>query len=86
MRRFQLRRLEDITVVSGIGVVAEGVDFGDYTVLYWKPEMTRLGVAGLGIYRSIDEVEQIHGHGGKTILEWLDSRHHGDLSPTIQPR
>ena len=72
MRIFQLRRLEDITGVSGVGIVAEGVDFGNYTVLYWKPEATRLGVAGLGIYRSTYEVEQIHGHGGKTVLEWLD--------------
>ena len=72
MRPFQLRRLEDVSGVSGSGVVAEGVDFGDYTVLYWKPEMTRLGVAGLGIYRSTDELIQIHGHGGQTVLEWLD--------------
>ena len=72
MRPFQLRRLEDASGVSGLGVVAEGVDFGQYTVLYWKPEATRLGVAGLGVYRTPDELVQIHGHGGKTVLEWLD--------------
>ena len=72
MRPFQLRRLEDPTGISGMGIVAEGVDFGEYTVLYWKPEMTRLGVASLGIYGSPYEVQQIHGHDGQTVLEWLD--------------
>ena len=72
MRPFQLRRLEDPTGISGMGVVAEGVDFGKYTVLYWKPQITPIGVPSLGIYRSTDELIQIHGHGGQTVLEWLD--------------
>ena len=71
MRTFQLRRIEDVSGASGIGVVAHGVDFGAYVVLYWIPQMTRLGVAGLGIYRSIRDLEAIHGHGGKTVIEWL---------------
>ena len=72
MRRFQLNRLEDASGVSGTGIVAHGVDFGEYVVLYWIPEMTRLGVAGLGVYHAMSEVEAIHGHNGKTVLEWLD--------------
>ena len=69
MRLFQLNRKVDVSGVSGTGIVAHGVDFGEYTVLYWIPAMTRLHVAGLGIYHSLEEVERIHGHDGRTVLE-----------------
>ena len=69
MRIFQLNRKVDVSGVSGTGIVAHGVDFGAYTILYWIPEMTRLQVAGLGIYHSVEEVELIHGHDGKTVVE-----------------
>ena len=71
MRLFQLNRKVDVSGVSGTGIVAHGVDFGEYTVLYWIPAMTRLQVAGLGIYHSLEEVERIHGHDGKTVIELL---------------
>ena len=73
MKRFQLNRKVDVSGISGTGIVAQGVDFGEYTVLYWTPEMTRLKVAGLGIYHSLEEVEKIHGHDGKTVIELLSS-------------
>jgi len=68
MRRFRLRRNEDESGVSGTGYVAEGVKFSDgQTVINWLTD-TR----SIGIYHSIVEMIHIHGHGGKTIIEWVD--------------
>lgn len=68
VRLFVLHRHVDASGVSGTGIVADGVDFGPYVVLCWRT--TAAGVPGLGIYRSIEEVETIHGHGGLTRVVW----------------
>lgn len=68
MRRFRLRRNEDESGVSGTGYVAEGIKFSDgQTVINWLTD-TR----SIGIYHSVVEMIHIHGHGGKTIIEWTD--------------
>lgn len=68
MRRFRLNRIEDETGVSGTGLVAEGVRFSDGSVaLRWLT-----ATASTGVYASIEDVEVIHGHGGRTVVEWLD--------------
>jgi len=68
MRRFRLRRLEDESGVSGTGFVAEGVKFGDGTcVIRWLTD-----TSSMGIYHSPVEMIHIHGHSGKTILEFID--------------
>lgn len=68
MRRFYLQRLEDETGISGTGKVVEGVMFSDGSVaLRWLSNLT-----SWAIYRSMAEVEAIHGHGGKTVVDWLD--------------
>jgi hypothetical protein len=67
-RRFQLVRREDDTGISGTGVVAFGVAFPDgTTVLRWDTK-----VNSTVFYDSIDDLTTIHGHGGKTVLMWLD--------------
>lgn len=49
------------TGISGTGVVAEGVVFGDGScVMHWLGD-----VASTVVYNSIDDVIAIHGHGGK---------------------
>lgn len=69
MKRFVLRRLEDETGVSGTGIVAEGVQFtNDTCVLVWLTEIRSIGA----FYNSIDIVDQLHGHSGKTVIEWID--------------
>lgn len=68
LRRFELHRDEDETGVSGVGVVAEGVTFSDgYAALRWKTDTT-----STAIYKSMDDVEYIHGHGGKTRIVYID--------------
>lgn len=67
---FRLLRTEDETGVSGTGYVAEGVWFTDGEVaLHWTVPNAPTSTA---VYRSIVAVEEIHGHNGKTIIEWLD--------------
>lgn len=68
MRRFLLRRVEDISGISGVGDVAEGVLFSTgKTVLQWTTEFR-----SVAIYDSLDELMTIHSHDGRTLLVWLD--------------
>lgn len=68
-RRFHLIRNEDATGVSGTGTVAEGIEFTDGSVsLRWLTTTT-----STAIYNSVQDVETIHGHGGRTLVQWIDS-------------
>lgn len=69
MRHFVLYRREDETGVSGTGVVAEGVMFDSGLIaVSWLTERTSIAV-----YRSMDDVRAIHGHGGNTeVVELAD--------------
>jgi L-alanine-DL-glutamate epimerase-like enolase superfamily enzyme len=67
-RRFVLRRNEDETGISGVGEVAEGVQFTDGTcAMRW-----RTALASTAVYDSVDDVEAIHGHQGRTLIVWVD--------------
>lgn len=68
MRRFYLYRSHDVSGVSGTGIVAEGVEFSDGSaVLRWRSELS-----STGFYKSVLELEKIHGHEGSTRLVWVD--------------
>lgn len=68
MRRFRLNRKEDESGVSGTGFVAEGVELGNkMCVLSWLTRHT-----SVAIYPCVEEMMTVHGHGGKTVLEWID--------------
>lgn len=67
MRLFYLNRIEDESQVSGTGRVAQGVVFDDGTcAMRW---LTR--TRSTALYSSIEDLISIHGHGGKTQIEWL---------------
>jgi hypothetical protein len=69
-RRFVLQRDEDMTGISGTGVVAEGVLFsGGVVALRWTSEWPTSVVFH---DRGLQAVEKVHGHGGKTRIVWLD--------------
>ena len=62
-------RDEDETGISGTGVVAFGVVFSDgVTVTRWNSD-----VAQTCVWQSFDEVDAVHGHGGRTRIEWVDA-------------
>lgn len=70
-RRFHLERVEDVSGVSGVGVVAEGVQFSNGVVaLHWTSEFPTSVVFH---HRGMESVEAVHGHGGKTKVVWLDA-------------
>jgi hypothetical protein len=72
MRRFQLVRHEDVTGVSGTGVVAEGCTFSDgsgavrwlvgpyHSTVSWDPPTV------------LEALEAVHGHSGRTEIVYLD--------------
>ena len=67
-RRFVTVRTEDVSGVSGVGEVAEGVEFTDGTcVLRWRTQYT-----STAIYASMAELVAIHGHDGRTQVRWID--------------
>ena len=64
MTPFWLFRSEDVSGVSDTGYVAEGVIFHDgYVAMSWLTVPS-----SIAIYESIEIVEQIHGHGGRTVV------------------
>lgn len=69
-RRFVLNRIEDETGISGTGIVAWGVEFPDGLVtLRWATDWP----SSVGYYeRGMEAVEALHGHGGKTRIDWID--------------
>src|SRR6478609_4234743 len=76
VRLFHLYRIEDQSGVSGTGPVVEGVQFTNgWCALRWISNKS-----SICFYRSIEEVRDIHGHGGKTELVVHD------LEPLAQPR
>lgn len=68
MRRAELYRHTDQSGISGTGVVAQGVEFDDGTlVLRW------LGATpSTVVWASAEQAIAVHGHGGTTCLVWLD--------------
>lgn len=65
MRRFYLQRIEDESGVSGEGRVAEGIEFSDGVNWLTHTSCT-------GMYRNVKQLLLIHGHGGKTVVDWKD--------------
>lgn len=69
MRRFCLSRSEDVSGVSGVGRVAEGCLFSTGKVaLTWIVGT----VHSMVWYESLECLLTIHGHGRRTVIEWLD--------------
>jgi len=68
MRRFRLIRSEDVSGVSGTGIVAEGVEFvnGMVAMSWISP------YACVSTYNSIRSLEEVHGHEQRTLVEWID--------------
>jgi hypothetical protein len=67
-RAFGLIRDVDETGISGTGMVARGVQFGDGTcVMRWDT-----GLTSTAIYDDLADLVAIHGHGGKTRVVWIE--------------
>lgn len=68
-RRFELVRTEDVSGVSGCGVVAEGICFSDNKVtIRWCVGEHPSTV----VWDDMESVEHVHGHEGRTTVRWID--------------
>lgn len=66
MKQFKLERVEDLSGISGTGIVAEGVIFKNgKCVLNW---LTNLN--SITIFDNIEILEKIHGHEGRTKIKY----------------
>jgi hypothetical protein len=73
MRRFHLVRDEDVTGLSGTGIVAEGVLFDTGTaVMRWTTQPYSSLVIWHAADGGIEGLQAIHGHGSRTRIAWLD--------------
>lgn len=67
-RRFRLVRDVDVSGTSGTGVVAEGVEFSNgRVVMHWISQLD-----SLEIIDNMHVLIAIHGHEGRTKVEWMD--------------
>jgi hypothetical protein len=57
-----------VSGMSGTGLVTEGVIFSDGSVaMRWCTD-----VSSVCFYKSIEDVEYIHGHDGATVVKYID--------------
>jgi hypothetical protein len=74
LRTFELHRVEDVSGMSGTGVIADGVVFPDGRCAYrWRGGVA--AVATTVTADSIGDVERIHGHEGRTRIVWTGAEH-----------
>jgi hypothetical protein len=67
-RRFHLERAEDLSGLSGTGMVAWGIEFPDGTcALRWNTK-----IATSVTYDCVEHVEWLHGHEGRTKVIFDD--------------
>jgi len=67
-RRFHLQRDHDVTGVSGVGRVADGILWSDGTVsVRWLGERP-----STVFWDDLAHAEHVHGHGGHTRIVWDD--------------
>ncbi len=84
MRAFELHRDVDVSGVSGVGVVAEGVMFDQQTIIEFpdgKIELLPPGwcrivwlteTSSTVLWRSVEDAMAVHSHNGATRLVWKD--------------
>ena len=66
LRTFLLYRKEDMSGISGVGVVGEGCQFSNgKCVLVWTVDLQSVAV-----YDSVEDLIAIHGHDGNTEVRW----------------
>lgn len=67
-RRFFLERKKDVSGISGIGRVADGVQWSDGTInLRWNTQHRSYEQ-----FDSINSLVAVHGHEGLTQVQWID--------------
>jgi len=68
LRTFHVIRDEDVSGVSGVGVIAEGVLFSSGKVFVNWISMHKI----VEMADSVAEWQAVHGHDGRTRISWDD--------------
>lgn len=67
-KRFYLQRHADVSGVSGVGVVADGILWPDGSAtIRWRGDRP-----SVVFWASLADAESVHGHGGATEFVWVD--------------
>jgi len=67
-RRFAMMRHSDPSGVSGVGLVAYGVQFDDgHVAVRWVSESP-----STSLWDGIADLLAVHGHRGSTVIQWID--------------
>lgn len=78
-RRFQMVRRDDVSGMSGTGIVAEGIEWRDGRCAYrWLTSPGTTQIAS-----QVEDIRHIHGHNGKTTIRWLDDQGHPGEEKTL---
>jgi hypothetical protein len=68
IRRFHFTRTEDVSGVSGTGIVGEGCELTNGKIIFsW---LSNLG--SVAVYDNVKTFLTVHGHEGKGKIEWID--------------
>ncbi|WP_329214914.1 hypothetical protein OG352_05510 [Streptomyces sp. NBC_01485] len=73
-RAFVVQRDEDVSGISGEGVVAEGVQFSDgWVATHWL-DQAPMHEPKTDVWhnKGAAPFERVHGHGGRTRIQWAD--------------
>lgn len=77
LRTFHIDRNDDVSGTSGEGIVAEGVEFSDGSVmLHWfndendNVDTTSDGFSFKPGPDGIGDTREVHGHGGRMAIVW----------------
>jgi hypothetical protein len=69
IRRFYFQRNEDESGVSGTGIVVTGCEYpSGQVVIEWSASP----VKSITVYPNVEAAINVHSHGGKTVLVWID--------------
>lgn len=79
MRTFTLIRSQDLSGISGIGVIAKGIAEKKRAILIWTSLATladgsKKVISTKTYFKCWEDIVLLHGHGGKTILSWDDTK------------
>jgi hypothetical protein len=67
-RRFAMVRHSDPSGVSGVGLVAYGVQFDDgHVAVRWVSE-----APSTSLWDGVADLMAVHGHEGATVIYWID--------------
>jgi len=63
-----MMRHSDPSGVSGVGLVAFGVQFDDgHVAVRWVSQ-----APSTSLWDGVDDLLAVHGHRGETVIQWLD--------------